>query len=128
MRGFSHLDQLHEDVLVYKWVNSIARNLYVETFRGNKMRERGHLSLVELPVKHSRTPNPASYYNNKITVDQILKRHCTDFTRFVLLSNLEGKTIEEFAAEWGTKKIATRCRILRARRAVRDNVLRREVE
>jgi RNA polymerase sigma factor (sigma-70 family) len=114
LRGWERLYQLRNEKLLSTWINSIALN----TYRRALYRDRLFQHLGE-SVRAESCINEAS-----IDLSRIMSG-CRPEERALLEAHLAGLTPEEIAAEDGVSRVAVRVRLWRARRAARQEVLRR---
>ena len=111
-RGWERLQQLRNEELVGKWVNTIALNAY----RGILRDEQAHQAQPELDT----TPgiNVAVIDLAAIDMARILKI-CRPCDRVLLEQQIHGLTPEDIAQKQGVSKTAVRIRFMRARRSAR---------
>ncbi len=111
-RGWERVQQLRDEELVVRWVNTIALN----TYRGLVRKELPLESSLEYLPK--RTVHVAKINLAAIDVARILKT-CRPRDRVLLEQQMYGLTPEEIAVEHGVTTTAIRIRLMRARREAR---------
>ncbi len=114
-RGWERVEQLRDDELVVRWVNTIALNAYRGLLRAELPRQASEEPTPRLSGKVARIDLAA------IEVARILQA-CRPRDRVLFEQQMHGLTSQEIAQEQGVTKTAIRIRLLRARRAVRDRI------
>ncbi len=110
VKGWERLDQLRQDCLVGRWVNTIALN----EFRHGMRRQAFHEPLTEVCGE-------MGIDCAAIDAAAILKQ-CRQRDKVLITHQLQGRTTGEIAALFGVSQTAIRIRLLRARRAARRQV------
>jgi RNA polymerase sigma factor (sigma-70 family) len=116
VKGWERRWQLRRPETVGTWVNSIAKNMLKNRIRADQKLE----ALTDSATTHG-------WWAAAIDLDGILDR-CNRRDSSILTSYyLEGYTTEEIGRQFGLTAVTVRVRLLRLRRALRSQLLKRPV-
>ncbi len=123
VRGWERHDQLRNDDFVVTWVNTIALNVYRSLLRNEKL-----VTSEKLMNKEVQRVSDAVVAINLAAIDvgRMLNSCCVR-DRVLLELYMDGFTMAEIARKHNSTETAIRIRLLRARRAARGRVQRRNV-
>ncbi len=115
----SRINTLKEDTKIQSWIYSITRNTIIDYYRTHK-------SAKELPESLSK-PDPEPYEENRQEMADwflpLIKTLPPQFKQPLLLSEIDGLSQKEVAEKAGLSLSATKSRIQRGRKVIKDTLL-----
>ncbi len=115
----SRINTLKEDTKIQSWIYRITRNTIIDYYRTHKSTE-------ELPVSLSK-PDPEPYEETRQEMADwflpLIKVLPPQFKQPLLLSEIDGLSQKEVAEKEGLSLSATKSRIQRGRKVLKDTLL-----
>lgn len=121
LRVVRHLRPLPDEDALWRWLRRAARTTLIDRIRRTQTRRAALLRLQQVR-RRSQGDAPSS------VLLELLSKEVSDLEptqrRLVEAHYLEGRSQEELAATWGLTRKAVESRLLRARRLLKERLLR----